>query len=135
MDRHGRDTYAGINRHTRTDKQKLCRIIFTVHRMCRGEQTESSASGMVVPDKAEVAISVDGQGSCLVPTNPGQGGMLQVDDVICLHHTADQGGTVEQCTGMAGVSGPGQKGPWRQGQTLARRGDNGARMPGGDQGV
>ena len=56
---------------------------------------------MGMPDKAEGAISADGQGSCLVPPNPGQGGMLQVDDVICLHHTADQGGMVEQCTCMA----------------------------------
>ena len=52
---------------------------------------------MVMPDKEEEAISAGGQGICLVPPNPGQGGMLQVDDVICLHHTADQGGTVEQC--------------------------------------
>ena len=32
-------------------------------------------------------------------------------DVICLHHTADQGGTGEQCTGMEGVSCPGQRRP------------------------
>ena len=91
----------------------LCRIVFTVPCMCRGSQTESSASGMNMPDKEEVAISADGQGICLVPPNPGHGGMLQVDDVICLHHTADQGGTVEQCTGMTGVSCPGQREPWR----------------------
>ena len=59
---------------------------------------------MAMPDKEEVAISADGQGICLVPPNPGQGGMLQVDDVICLHHTADRGGTGEQCAAMEDVS-------------------------------
>ena len=88
-----------------------------------------------MPDKEEVSISADNQGICLVPPNPGHGGMPQVGDVMCLHHTADQGGTGEQCIGMVGVSGPGQRGLWRQGLTQARRGDSGARMPGGDQGV
>ena len=72
---------------------------------------------MAMPDKEEVSISADGQGIYLVPPSPGHGGVPQVDDMMCLHHTADQGGMGEQCTGMAGVSCPGQRGPWRQGLT------------------
>ena len=78
---------------------------------------------MSMPDKEKASIPADGQGACLVPSNPGHGGMPQVDDMICSGLTADQGGAWEQYASMAGVSGPGQRGPWRQGLTQARHGD------------
>ena len=104
--------------------------------MCRGEQSESSASGMAIPDKEEAAYLGGESRHLSCPSNPGawSSDMPQVDDVICLHRTADQGGTGEQYTGVEGMSCPGQRRPWRQGltrpvvATVARTSDD-------DQGV
>ena len=102
--------------------------------MCRRRRTESRVSGMSMPDKEEPYISADGQRACLVPSNPGHGGMPQVDDVMRSGLAADQGGAWEQYASMTGMSCPGQRRPWRHG--LTRLGvATGASLPGGDQGV
>ena len=53
--------------------------------------------------------------SCPFRHGARHGGMPQVDDGICLHHTADPGGAVEQCKA------------WRERSVLGRgdRGDKG----------
>ena len=70
--------------------------------MRRGRQTESSISGMAMPDKREAPYL--GRWSSLAshPSSHGAGSSVrpQVDDVICLHHTADRSGTGEHGTGM-----------------------------------
>ena len=101
------------NRHIRTDIQSVCQIVFTVLCMCRGRQTESSVSGMAVPDKEEAPYLGRWSRRASHPFNhgAGHGGIPQVDDVICLHHTVDRSGTGEQGTGMERLSSLWQRRP------------------------
>ena len=69
---------------------------------------------MSMPGKEEASILAHGQGACHIPSNPGRGGTPQVDGEIRSGLAVDQGGAWVQYESMAGVSCPGQRGPWRQ---------------------
>ena len=88
----------------------LCALRRATGALMRGEDSVAVAT-LVYKAVNKAAPSGDGQGACLVPSNPGHGGMPQVDDVICSGLTADQGGAWVQYESMAGVSCPGQRGP------------------------
>ena len=80
----------------------------------QGRQTELSVFGVAMPDKREASYlgRWSRSLSCSFRHGAKHDGVLQVDDEMCLHHTVDQGGMLEQCTGMARVSCPGQREPW-----------------------
>ena len=69
--------------------------------VCRKGEPSYGVFGMPMPNEERWSrIPDDGQGSRLVPPITEQSVRPQVDDVICLHLTADRSGTGEQCTGV-----------------------------------